>query len=105
MVYYTMATYDFITRLGFKFTELPKWRQNNAEIQGESTSKLLSDIVEFSKKYKALPESAKNLCKTSFLTLMTAKLVFNVNAVESEAIQTTDETRAVLEHRTHCKKT
>ena len=31
-----MATYDFITRLGFNFTELPKWRQNNAEIQGET---------------------------------------------------------------------
>ena len=28
---------------------------------------------------------------------MTAKLVFNVNAGKSEAIQTTDETRAVLE--------
>ena len=59
MVCYTMTTYDYITRLGFDFTELPKWRQNNAEIQGENTSKLLSDIVEFSKKYKALPEPAK----------------------------------------------
>ena len=76
----------------YEITELPKWRQNR-----EGTSKLLSEIVEFFKRYEELSQSAKQFCKDSFVKLMTVKFVLNVNVGESVGTQMVDGTRAVLD--------
>ena len=85
--------HDYVGRLDFSFTELPKWRKD----EEERTSKLLSDIVDFFKRYEKLPQVAKKFCTTGFAQLMTVKFVFNVNVGESVGTQTESGTQAVLE--------
>ena len=77
--------------MNFDITEVPEWRQNK-----EGTSKLLSEIVEFYKKYE-LSQSAKQFCKDNFVRLMTVKFVLSVNVGELVGTQTADGTRAVLD--------
>ena len=87
------SPYDFIGELNYDITELPKWRQNREE----GTSKLLSEIVEFYKRYEELSQSAKQFCKENFVKLMTVKFVLTVNVGESVGTQTMDGTRTVLD--------
>ena len=88
-----IMAYDFIGIVDFDFNEVPNWRQDKKE----TTTNLLSDIVEFYKKYEGLSQSAKDFCETSFVKLMTVKFVLNVNVGESVGTQTADGTRAVLD--------
>ena len=73
--------------------EEPEWRQETTK-----TSKLLSDVVDFYKKYEKLPQSAKHFCKTTFVKIMTVEFVLNVNVAESVGTQTEAGTRAVLDN-------
>ena len=77
------SPYDFIGRLKFEITEVPKWREKG----GIKTTAMLSDIVQFYEKYEELPQPAKQFCKDSFAKLMTMKFILNVNIGQSVGTQ------------------
>ena len=87
------SPYDFIGRLKFEITEVPKWREKS----GMKTTAMLSDIVQFYEKYEELPQPAKQFCKDSVAKLMTMKFILDVNIGESVGTQTADGTQAVLD--------
>jgi len=86
------SRYDYLGSLKFDIKDVPEWQND-----GIHMSTLLSDIVDFYRKYLNLPEKAKDFAEKSFAKLMATRFVFNVNVGESIGTQTADGTQAVLE--------
>ena len=79
--------------LDFLFEERPKWRRS----EQPSTSEMVTEIVEFRKKYEQLPEYAKQFCTGSFSSIMAAECINHSYVGETPGSQTIKGTLELLE--------
>lgn len=78
--------------LDFTIPEQPSWRKDH-----KLTSEKLNDIIRWWKRYDALTEEDKQICKKRFARVMAIKYVYESNVGESVGTQTYEDTKEILE--------
>ena len=87
---------EYIGTINFDLVELPTWKPTPVASGYVRMSELLSEIVEFKRRYDNLPQKVQFNCNSTFAKVMAVEFVHKTNAGESVGLQSREDVESVI---------
>ena len=88
---------EYIGTINFDLVELPTWKPTPVTSGYVEMSDLLSEIVEYKRRYDSLPQKVQSHCNSTFAKLMAVEFVHKTNAGESVGLQSRQDVESVID--------
>ena len=87
---------EYIGAINFDLVELTTWKPTPVASGYDEMSELLSEIVEYKRRYDSLPQKVRSHCNSTFAKSMAVEFVHKTNAGESVGLQSKEDVESVI---------
>ena len=88
---------EYIGTVNFDLVELPTWKATPVVASYDEMSELLSEIVEYKRRYDSLSQEVQSHCNSEFAKIMAVEFVHKTNVGESVGLQCREDVGNVID--------